>query len=179
MSSTAPRIAVVDEDNRFLRWEARRTIHEQRLVHRSIHILVFKPDNTLIIQKRHRDKQTFPGYWENTSGHVEEVDYPRGPDDDLEAVYAATAARELTEELGISAPLERLAAFSPKAGLHYEQIRLYRAQHPGPFTPQAEEVEAIQAVSSQDFDAMRDDPEIDFTPILLFFVDWMRQHHRW
>ena len=30
-----------DEANRFIRWEERRTIHEQRLPHRSVHVLLF------------------------------------------------------------------------------------------------------------------------------------------
>src|SRR6476659_3830313 len=99
----AGRIAVADESNRFVRWEERRTIHEQQLVHRSIHVVIFDSTGRLLIQRRHASKQTYPRYWDvSCAGHVEESDYTRGPDDDLDAVYAAVAAREVEEELGVT-----------------------------------------------------------------------------
>jgi isopentenyldiphosphate isomerase len=87
------RIAVVDTANRFVRWEDRRTIHEQRLVHRSIHVLLYDSAGRLLVQRRHASKQTHPRCWDvSCAGHVEESDYTGGPDDDLDAVYAAVAA---------------------------------------------------------------------------------------
>lgn len=74
------RIAVVDLADRFERWEERRRVHDERLVHRSIHVILLDPAGKLVIQKRHRDKQTHPSTWDvSCSGHVEESDYrPRG-----------------------------------------------------------------------------------------------------
>lgn len=138
----AGRIAVVDEHNRFVRWEARRVIHEQRLVHRSVHVLLWDSAARLLVQRRHADKQTYPRYWDvSCAGHVEESDYVRGPDDELDAVYEAVAARELEEELGVRAALRRIARFAPEPGVHYEQIQLFEARSDGPFRLQAEEVE--------------------------------------
>lgn len=140
----AGRIAVVDAQNRFLRWEARHTIHVQRLPHRSIHILVFNRRGEVLLQKRHRAKQTWPGHWDlSCAGHVEESDYLDGPDAQLDQVYLDVAQRELHEELGVRAPLTLLGAFAPVSGVHYEHMRLYRATHDGPFTPQADEVEDL------------------------------------
>src|SRR5262249_42239596 len=117
----AGRIAVVDDANRFIRWEERRIIHEQRLVHRSVHILVFDSAHRLLIQRRHRMKLTYPSYWDvSCAGHVEESDYTGGPDDDLDAVYASVAARELDEELGIAASLELVDRLPPEPNVHYE-----------------------------------------------------------
>lgn len=59
------RIAVVDDANRFVRWEDRGTIHEQRLVHRSVHVMIFDGQGNLLVQRRHASKQTY---------HVEESD---------------------------------------------------------------------------------------------------------
>src|SRR5689334_22695822 len=96
------RIAVVDADNHFVRWEQRRIIHEQRLVHRSIHVLAFDEEGKMVIQRRHRNKQTYPYYWDlSTSGHVEEEDYSGHPDQNLDAAYELTARREIQEELGV------------------------------------------------------------------------------
>lgn len=149
------RIAVVDDANRFVRWEDRRTIHEQRLVHRSAYVLVFDAAGRLLIQRRHRAKQTHPGYWDvSVAGHVEESDYPAGPDDDLDAVYAAVAARELREELGVDAPALRLERLGPEPGVYYEQIHLFRATSDGPFTLQPDEVEAYRLVTRPELEAL-------------------------
>jgi len=136
------RIAVVDGANRFVRWEARRTIHEQRLIHRSIHVLLFDTADRLLIQRRHASKQTYPRHWDvSCAGHVEETDYPAGPDDRLDEVYAEVARREVLEELGVAPSLAPLGRFGPEPGVHYEQIALFRGVSDGPFVLQADEVE--------------------------------------
>lgn len=140
----AGRIAVVDAHNRFVRWEARRTIHVERLPHRSIHVLVFNTRGEVLLQKRHRAKQTWPSHWDlSCAGHVEESDYLGGPDARLDEVYLGVAQRELHEELGVHAQLDLLGSFAPTPGVHYEHLRLYRATHDGPFTAQEEEVEGL------------------------------------
>ena len=79
------RIAVVDDDNRFVRWEPRRVIHERQLVHRSVYVLVFDLAGQLVIQQRHRDKQTWPLHWDiSGAGHVGEDDYAGNSDADLD-----------------------------------------------------------------------------------------------
>ncbi|MEL6180862.1 MAG: NUDIX domain-containing protein, partial [Myxococcota bacterium] len=84
----AGRIAVVDTKNRFVCWTDRATIHAERLPHRSVHIAVFDRKGRLIIQKRDRYKDTYPGHWDSScAGHVEESDYPGGPNDQLDEVY--------------------------------------------------------------------------------------------
>jgi len=151
----AGRIAVVDDQNRFVRWEERRTIHEQQLVHRSVYVLLFDRAGRLLVQRRHHAKQTHPRMWDvSCAGHVEESDYTGGPDDDLDAVYAAVAARELAEELGVAPPLARVGRFGPEPGVHYEQIRLFRAQSDGPFTPQPDEIEEVRLVTRAELAAL-------------------------
>lgn len=165
------RIAVVDDANRFVRWEDRRVIHEQRLVHRSAYILVFSSAGRLLIQRRHRDKQTNPRCWDaSVAGHVEESDYTAGPDDDLDAVYAAVAARELREEFGVSAEVTLLERLGPEPGVHYEQIHLFRATSDGPFTLQAEEVEEYRLVTRPELEALFASGE-PVTPTLRWLAD--------
>ena len=158
------RIAVVDAANRFVRWEDRRTIHEQRLVHRSVHVLVFDTVGRALVQRRHATKQTYAGYWDTScAGHVEDGDYHAGPDDDLDAVYARVAARELMEELGIAAPLRLLARLPPEPDVHYEQVHLFACTSDGPFTLQADEVEEVRFVRTDEL------PE-PATPMLRWLV---------
>lgn len=150
-----PRVAVVDDADHFVRWAERPEVHRDRLVHRSVHILVVDSVGRLVIQLRHRDKLTYPLHWDiSCSGHVEEPDYLRGPDDDLDLVYEGCAGRELEEELGIRAELTYLAHFGPEPGVHYEQIHLFRASSDGPFTAQAEEIEALRSVTPAELDAI-------------------------
>jgi isopentenyl-diphosphate Delta-isomerase len=149
------RIAVVDDANRFVRWEDRRVIHEQQLVHRSVHILVFDAAGRLLIQRRHSGKQTYPRHWDvSCAGHVEETDYTAGPDDDLDAVYAAVAARELLEELGVAPALALLDRLGPEPGVHYEQIHLFRATSDGPFALQPDEVEEYRLVTRPELESL-------------------------
>jgi isopentenyl-diphosphate Delta-isomerase len=162
------RIAVVDQQNHFLRWEERKVIHEQRLFHRSVHVLAFEGDK-MLIQQRHRDKQTYASYWDMaTSGHVEEEDYNNGsPDEDVDAAYLLTAQRELKEELGVDAQqLIFWRSDAPREGVHYEQMYLYLAQVRGPFTFQKEEVEALRTVSQAELLALfRSEEKV--TPLLV------------
>lgn len=168
----AGRIAVVDLADRFVRWEERRAVHDQRLVHRSIHVLLFDSRGRLLLQRRHRAKQTYPGHWDlSCSGHVEESDYgPGGPDHDLDRVYADVARREVEEELGVRARLEPVGHFGPTDDVHYEQIRLFTGRSDGPFTAQADEVEELRHVSRAEFEFMDAAGEEPMTATLRWFA---------
>lgn len=171
----APRVAVVSEQNRFLRWADRREVHADRLPHRSVQIMLFNQAGELLLQRRHRDKLTFPGFWDTScAGHVEEPDYPAGPDDDLDAVYEAVAHRELFEELGVRSDLTLLGRFGPEPGVHYEHLHLYRASHEGPFTIQEDEVEEVRFVTPEAFDAMVSEGREKVVPALVWFTSWVR-----
>src|SRR5260370_14979615 len=69
------------------------------VLHRSVQVLVFSSDASLLLQRRSRHKDLFPGYYcASASGHV-----AQGDD------YGATAARETREELGVAPRLTFLA----------------------------------------------------------------------
>ena len=147
MSPLQPPVAVVDLKNHFVRWEDRRVVHRDKLFHRSIHVLLLDRSGRLVLQRRHRDKLTFPGHWDlSCSGHVEEIDYPAGPDERLDEVYAATARREVGEELGVAPALAFAGAYPPEPGVHYEHIHLFRGVCDGPFVLQTEEVAEVRHV---------------------------------
>lgn len=177
-----PRVAEVDQHNRFVRWCTREEIHAAHLPHRSIHVLVFDSAGRLVVQQRHRDKLTWPLAWDiSCSGHVEEVDHPagHGPDEALDEVYHAVALRELAEELGIhAAQLTRLGRFAPVPGVHYEHYELFETVHDGPYTLQPDELEAVHSLTPSAFDALRADPDAVVTPGLLWVVDWLRAQGR-
>lgn len=171
----AGRIAVVDDHNRFVRWEERRAIHEHQLVHRSVHVLLLDRAGRLLVQRRHGTKQTYPRCWDvSCAGHVEESDYTAGPDDDLDAVYAAVATREVAEELGVTPALELVAKFGPVLGVHYEQIHLYRGISDGPFVLQADEVEEHRLLARHELEVFLDGGE-PITPALRWWLRLVRE----
>ena len=120
---------VVDDANRVIGQETRSKVHTQKLKHRAVHILVFNAKGDLFLQKRSRYKDANPGRWDSSAaGHVESgADYPE------------TAARELQEELGVSAPLELIGTHPASRETGWEFVQVFKTEHPGPFTwPRAE-----------------------------------------
>lgn len=120
---------VVDEENRVIAQETRSKVHTQKLKHRAVHILVFNTKGELFLQKRSRYKDANPGRWDSSAaGHVE-----------AGCGYDETAARELQEELGVTAPLEHIGSHPAGRETGWEFVQVYRAEHNGPFTwPRAE-----------------------------------------
>jgi len=120
---------VVDDENQVTGQASRHEVHTQRLKHRAIHIFVFNRKGELFVQKRSRFKDAHPGRWDSSAaGHLN-----AGQD------YEEAAARELQEELGVEAPLELIAEIPASRATGHEFVRLYKAEHPGPFTwPRAE-----------------------------------------
>ena len=120
---------VVDEQNAVIRQASRHEVHTQKLRHRAVHIFVFNSRGDLFLQKRSRWKDANPGRWDSSAaGHV-----------NAGHGYDETAARELQEELGVSAPLTPIGTHPASRETGWEFVQLYRAEHNGPFTwPRAE-----------------------------------------
>ena len=123
---------VVDEEDRPVRQASRHDVHRNHWRHRAVHIFVFNRAGELFLQKRSRWKDAHPSRWDSSAaGHVN-----AGQD------YEETALREVQEEMGIAveqvALLARIEA-GPMTG--WEFVRLYRAEHEGPFQLPPAEIE--------------------------------------
>jgi 16S rRNA (adenine1518-N6/adenine1519-N6)-dimethyltransferase len=117
------RFPVVDNQDRVLGDAPRAEVHGNNLRHRAVHILVFNHLGELFLQKRSCWKDRHPRLWDSSAaGHV-----------DAGEEYDAAAARELQEELGVSAELRRVAKLSASEKTGQEFIWLYQARHDGPF----------------------------------------------
>lgn len=145
---------VVDENDRVIRQASRHEVHAQDLRHRAVHIFVFNERGDLFLQKRSRWKDRHPLQWDSSAaGHV------NAGDD-----YASTAPRELQEELGVHAETVEIAALSASVETGWEFVRLFRAQHEGPFTlPPAEIESGAFFTSSQIAHWIAERPQ-DFAP---------------
>jgi 16S rRNA (adenine1518-N6/adenine1519-N6)-dimethyltransferase len=132
IDQTAPAVAqdvhgerfdIVDESDCVLRQASRHEAHTQGLLHRAVHIFVFNERGELFLQRRSRWKDMHPLRWDSSAaGHVNAGN-----------TYEETAPRELEEELGVSAPVTEIGWIAARATTGWEFVRLYRAEHPGPF----------------------------------------------
>jgi len=93
----------------------RREIHQKKLIHRSIHILVFNSNNQIFLQKRSNKKDENPGLWDiSSAGHV-----------DTGETYDECAERELWEELRIKESLKPLAKIKACKETYQEHVQIY------------------------------------------------------
>jgi len=107
----------VDNDNRVIGTAGRSEIHKQRFKHRSVHVFLFNSEGELFLQKRAQAKDEFPGYYDSSAaGHV-------NPGEN----YHEAAARELKEELGIEAQLEKVTELPASQKTGWEFVSFYSA----------------------------------------------------
>ena len=106
-------LSVVDDQDQVIGQGRRDDIHRLGLSHRAIHVLVFRPDGQVFLQKRGEHKQESPGLWDSSvAGHV-----------DAGETYDACCVREIREEIGIRViempkRLFKLGA-SPQTGMEF------------------------------------------------------------
>ncbi len=145
----------------------RSDVHRFRWLHRAVHIFVFNTRGELLIHKRAATKDECPSlHTSSASGHVS-----AGED------YDTAASRELQEELGLTAPLERLQKFPAAVETSYEHSILYRAVTDTP--PQFDPGE-IESGAYYSLDAIaewvRTRPD-EFTPCFRTLWTWYATTH--
>lgn len=125
-------IQIVDRNNLETEVLPRRIMRQQGLIHRASYILVFNEQGELFLQKRTASKDLYPSCWDVAAGGVVLAGES----------YEESAARELAEELGVT------ASFSHLFDQYFEEDdnrvwgRIFRCIHNGPFQLQKEEVES-------------------------------------
>jgi 16S rRNA (adenine1518-N6/adenine1519-N6)-dimethyltransferase len=130
-ASALERFPVVDENDQFVSDAPRGEVHGNNLRHRAVHLFIFNRRGELFLQKRSRWKDRHPLLWDSSAaGHVEAGEE-----------YDATAARELKEELGVTAELTRVLKLPASESTGREFIWLYRGEHEGPFQLAKTEIE--------------------------------------
>jgi len=151
-------LSVVDEYDRVVGTRLRGEIHALGLRHRAVHILVFRTDDEMFLQKRSMTKDINPGLWDTAAaGHV-----------DAGETYDSCAMRELDEELGISLANtpELLFKLPASAETGMEFVHVYRVFHPGPFQLNEEEIDGGRWIALEEFDAWLDGGGKDVTNTL-------------
>jgi len=128
-------LILVDENDNEIGRETRQKCHIGKgKLHRALAVFLFSKGKMLLIQRRSRNKQLWPGYWDCTAAtHV----YPN-------ETYESSAQRALEHELGLSAPVEKLLAFTYFASFNNhaenEYCTLLVGEYEGKVTPNPQEV---------------------------------------
>jgi 16S rRNA (adenine1518-N6/adenine1519-N6)-dimethyltransferase len=124
-------LTVVDGNDQPLKKLDRATIHRENLLHRAVHVLLVNHRGELLLQKRSHRKDRFPRRWDSSAaGHV-----------DAGESYQDCATRELLEEVGVTAVLEKLGRISASEATGHEFIEIYGGIHDGPFHWNQHEIE--------------------------------------
>ena len=130
-SHPTEKLVLVDDSDRPIGAADRQAIHNQGLRHRAVHLFIVNRDHELFLQKRSWRKDQHAHLWDSSAaGHV-----------DAGESYEDCASRELSEELGISADLERIGAIAASDKTGQEFISIYRGSHDGPIRYNALEIE--------------------------------------
>ena len=126
---------VVNEQNQLTGMQKLKSeIHRDNDWHRASHMWIYNDQGEILFQKRSLIKDTFPGKWDITGGHVGAGE-----------TYLNTAVRELEEELGITVAPEDLETLdmhkTEDIGREFQQVYLLRLNQPSSsFRLQEEEV---------------------------------------
>jgi 16S rRNA (adenine1518-N6/adenine1519-N6)-dimethyltransferase len=157
---------VVDAEDRVVGQAPRSEVHARRLLHRAVHVFVFDPGGRLLLQRRSANKDEFPlCYTSSASGHVSAGDS-----------YDDTAPRELQEELGFCAPLERLAKFSAAPEMACEHTVLYRTTTALPPHPDPGEIAGVEWLTLAEIDERLSSQPAEFSPPFRVLFRWYLQH---
>ena len=156
---------VVDENDCVLRQLCRREVHRQKLLHRAVHVFLFRSDGSMLIHQRSSTKEEFPSVWTSSaSGHVSAGES-----------YDETAPRELGEELGVSASLLRLQKFSACPETSNEFTVLYRGCSDLPVTPDPGEMQNHCWMQPHQIASWMETSPSDFSPAFRLLFRWFAE----
>lgn len=158
---------IVDENDCVIGQATRAEVHQKKLLHRAVHILLTDAQGNFVLQKRSMAKDTCPGLLSTScAGHV-----------DAGETYETAAVRELGEELGVPSASARAIKFlfkmSPSAGTGWEFVHVYKLEKfTGTLTPAPAEISAIFAFPPEEIDAQIARAPADFSES--FRIVWER-----
>ena len=164
MSPAEEQLDVVDDHDHVIGVMSRSDVHRLGLRHRAVHIFLFRSSGQMLIHLRHADKEEFPSVWTSSaSGHVSAGES-----------YELSAQRELLEELGVHARLEKAGRFDACPDTSREFTELFIAQSDAALRVDESEISDVRWLSTS---AIRTElaaiPE-NFSPAFrLIFADYM------
>ena len=161
----------VDKHNKVLGKALKSEIREKDLFHRGVHAYVMNSEGKILVSRRTKTKDIYPGLLELDQGGG--VTYGEEYDEAIK--------REIEEELGIKNPqLEFLYEYFvgiTKGARGF--CRVYICKYDGPITPQPEEIESYYFATIEEIEKMiKEKPEdICASSIFAFekFTEFLRK----
>jgi len=148
---------IVDENDAVTGQERRSVVHEKGLRHRAVHIFITNPEGHLLLQLRSIWKDNHPLVWDSSAaGHVS-----AGDD------YLITAEREIEEELGVQVRPREIGRIAACEETGMEFVRIYHAEHPGPFQFDPDEIDAVHFFDRPTIHKWIDARPQDFAPAFI------------
>ena len=156
---------VVDLADRVVRQLPRSEVHRGRLLHRAVHVFVFRSDGTMLIHLRSTRKEEFPSVWTSSAcGHVSAGE-----------TYDDSAPRELLEELGLQARLVPLQKFAAGPDTSFEFTMLYQAHSDAPVCVDSEEISETRWLEPSAIAEWIARTPGDFSPAFRRLFSWFLQ----
>ncbi len=154
---------VCDADDRVIGQARRADVHAQNLLHRAVHVWVFRSNGQLVVQRRSASKDQYPNaLTSSASGHLDS-----GED------YLTAAGRELGEELGLFGIELSFAVKLPACPeTAYEHTVLYRCVTDAPLTPHVGEVASLELSSKADLLHQLSQPGDNLSPPFRQLLEW-------
>lgn len=153
---------VCDADDRVVGQAPRAEVHARGLLHRAVHVWVFRSDGRLLLHRRSLSKDEYPGrYTSSASGHV-----------DAGEAYETAAHRELAEELGLTARLQRLVKLPAGPETAREHTLLYVCRNDAAPNPDPGEIASIEWCTVEEIAARITACPEDFTPPFRSLFAW-------
>ncbi len=106
---------VVDENDNVIGKASREECHKRGLIHRSVMFFIFDDEDKVLVTKRTKTKDFFPGYWSIVlGGHVH-----------VGESYDEAVVRELEEEAGLKAKPFFISSFKKRIPEEKENVKVY------------------------------------------------------
>ncbi len=133
-------LIVVDENDNIVDYLPRAIVHDKKLLHRTISIVTFNSQGKIVLQRRSKNKDTYPGMLGNAvGGHV-----LKGEE------YLDAAKNEAKEELNIEVNPEFVTKKIIEDTTHPTMTCIYKIVFNGPYEYNKEEIEEILVLSKEE-----------------------------
>lgn len=154
---------VCDAEDHVIGQALRADVHARKLLHRAVHVWVFRTDGRLVTQRRSATKDEYPlALTSSASGHLD-----TGED------YLTAAIRELGEELGLrNVELTWAVKLTASPATAHEHTVLYTLTSDASLAPNAGEVLGLETYSKEELRAELDRPGDNLSPPFRELLKW-------
>ncbi|QDT32995.1 NUDIX hydrolase [Thalassoglobus polymorphus] len=153
---------VCDECDQVIGQAPRAEVHARGLLHRAVHIWIWRSDGRLMVHLRSDTKDQFPNFYTSSaSGHLD-----AGED------YEQAAHRELKEELDLAGELTRLTKLPASPLTANEHSVLYEMITDEPPKPDPGEIAEVEYFTRQELLQLLDTKPDKLTPPFRALLEW-------